>query len=366
MQPSEKSAMDFVGQAIVQLLLGEKGDLYFLSSEGEREKYEFDRYRDGAKYSTLEKLALSSLKGSVLDIGCGTAAYHASIPDAAFMHGIDVCEVIVQYATSRHRNCFAGDIFAVTAGQRYDSILLLDNNIGIAGTEDRLYLLLDKLHKNLKPEGNIIAHCRKGKESGAITEESRAVWRGIISHPFFWLTVDEATLQRIAGQTGFNYVSLGEDGTHYLAKLTRQGDERPVFPSAAETLHAALQAGMDPYLGSVEGGSSTKTLSYVIDDFLKVKPDAFGNRIKYPRPPDLVTFRGVTQFGAGISREPNPKCTIFHTGTTEHYWLEGPEKFVHAWKVETTETKEYHPTITNILTGMPTIAGRSSSGISEF
>jgi len=109
------------------------------------------------KFSALESLALDLCEGRTLDIG-GAAGRHSL---ALIRRGLDVTcldilpdmEVIL-----RDRGVdqiVISDVFTFS-GERFDTLLMLMNGIGMAGTPEGLDRFLQHAHQIIRPGGQIL------------------------------------------------------------------------------------------------------------------------------------------------------------------------------------------------------------------
>jgi SAM-dependent methyltransferase len=196
-------------------------------------------FREYPEMPLLERIALKKCKGKVLDIGAGAGCHSLFLQNK----GMDVtalemsllcCNVMKQRGV---HNIINRDIFEFGDG-KFDTLLLLMNGIGIAGTLEQLKKLLSHLKTILKPGGSIILDSsdliylhadKKGEVVFDINAnnyygeiEYQLSYREISGHPFSWLFVDNVFLEEIAKECGYT-MKVIEYGPHYdyLAELTR-------------------------------------------------------------------------------------------------------------------------------------------------
>ncbi len=196
--------------------------------------YFFRSYEDMPE---IEKLALSMCQGEVLDIGAGLGAHSIWLQE----RGIDVSSLEIQeglVALMRKRGLdkvYAGDVFEFY-GQKFDTLLLLMNGIGIASDLAGLERFLAHARSLLKKGGKILLDSsdllylyQEGDGSllldlseeyyGEVEYEFE--YNGIRSKPFKWLFIDFGNLDYYARKAGFE-VGLITEGSHfdYLACLS--------------------------------------------------------------------------------------------------------------------------------------------------
>ncbi len=124
---------------------------------------------------------------------------------------------------------FEADIFNYNP-DKFDTLLLLMNGIGLAGTLEGLKNLLTHLKTLLNNSGQIIfdssdiaylyeGNLPDGGYYGEITYQYQ--YKRLKSDWFNWLYIDEHALRRIATQLGFDMQVLLEDEFgQYLVRLT--------------------------------------------------------------------------------------------------------------------------------------------------
>ena len=122
------------------------------------------------------------------------------------------------------------------SGEKYDTILLLMNGIGIAGTVKKLKNFLQKAKDILNPGGKIIFDStdvdymyREKDGSKLINLNSEYYgeliytmqYKEIVGKPFEWLFIDYPTLASIAKNNGFEAVYSND--THLLSAASHFG-----------------------------------------------------------------------------------------------------------------------------------------------
>ena len=101
-------------------------------------------FREKNKFPYLEKKALKHCKGKVLDVGAGAGTHALYLQNKGLeVDALDISTKAVSVMQSRGvKNAYAADIFSFKTTAQYDTILLMMNGIGIAGTLDGLRKLL--------------------------------------------------------------------------------------------------------------------------------------------------------------------------------------------------------------------------------
>ncbi len=186
----------------------------------------------------LEQRALEMAHGKVLDIGAGAGCHSLVLQQRGLdVTAVDIsplsCEVMTARGVKNVRCC---DVMNAEGGERFDTILLLMNGIGMAGTVARLPLLLKRLKNLLAEGGQIITDSSDLKYIYEIEDgtfdidladgyygevDYQMIYRDTVGAPFDWLYVDFPLLQSVAQAEGLTCELLAE-GEHYdyLAKLS--------------------------------------------------------------------------------------------------------------------------------------------------
>ena len=112
-------------------------------------------FRSYDEMPELEKAALDEAEGKVLDVGAGTGVHAIELLDRGCeVSTIDISEGAVEYMKSIGLNARKMDFFDVK-DEKYDTILMMMNGIGIAGTLSNLEKTLSHA-KSLMNEGGKI------------------------------------------------------------------------------------------------------------------------------------------------------------------------------------------------------------------
>lgn len=235
--PRDKDAM---GAAILEYAkTGKAGRLRVLSSMFEEDEIPVSHlFRTLSAMPELEKEAMSLLRGKVLDIGAGAGCHSIVAREKGLeVTSLDVsslsCEAMRLRGLDdvRCQNIFSGEVTG-----RYDTILMLMNGTGIAGTISHLPHLLGRVRKLLSEGGCILVDSSDLKyvyenEDGSMDIDLDGAYYGEVDYqmcyknikgePFNWLYVDFSLLKDIAEGCGLE-CTLVMEGPHYdyLAKLT--------------------------------------------------------------------------------------------------------------------------------------------------
>ena len=184
----------------------------------------------------IEKLALSVCSGKVLDIGAGSGCHSLVLKSKGInVTSLDIRKGFSEIMKKRGiEKVILADIFNYNY-EKYDTLLMLMNGIGISQNLTGLAKFLSHSKNLLNPGGQIILESSDimylyKEQDGSVKfnlhedyygeVEYKFEYNGIPGKSFNWLFVDFSTLKEYAGQAGYNceMVFEGEDH-HYLARL---------------------------------------------------------------------------------------------------------------------------------------------------
>lgn len=189
-------------------------------------------FRTESEMNEAELEAMNRCKGRVLDVGAG-AGCHSLILQQRGMEVLALersalsCEVMRARGV---REVGEADVMSLS-GQQFDTILLLMNGFGIAGTEDGLVSLMCHLKTLLAPGGRILGDStdiRYFKEesatldlsAGAPCEVEFEVCCEGKTQMFRWIYPDEVLLEVLAEEAGLQYQTvMHTDDYQFLCEL---------------------------------------------------------------------------------------------------------------------------------------------------
>jgi len=176
----------------------------------------------------LEKAALALCRGRVLDAGAGTGRHSLLLREAGLdVVSIDMSPILVELMKQRGLDqVYQADIFTADHGV-FDTILFLQNTIGLTGTLDRLRELLAVLRPRLDPRGQIVLDSVSPRYIAAPLKypgegQMQILYRSLLGRPFPWLWVDFSALSVCARAAGYDaeLMARGPIENEYLARLT--------------------------------------------------------------------------------------------------------------------------------------------------
>lgn len=195
-------------------------------------------FRSFEEMPEIEQIALTMAQGKILDVGAGAGCHSLALQQMEKdVTAIDISPLSIETMSARGVNkSMEQDFFTIT--EKYDTILMLMNGIGIVGTitnlpsffkhidgilSDNGLLLLDSsdISYVFEEEDGIIYLPEGDKYYGELVYQMQ--YRDIKGESFPWLYIDFETLQQIAQKNGFN-AELVQTGEHYdyLARITRK------------------------------------------------------------------------------------------------------------------------------------------------
>lgn len=183
----------------------------------------------------LEQIAIDSSKGKVLDVGAGAGVHSLELQDRGHeVFPIDLSPGAVTYMKKVGLNARKIDFFNLK-DEKYDTILMMMNGIGIAGKLSNLEHTLQHAKSLLKEGGKIL--CDSSDIKYLYEDEDGSLWVDLNSEyygnfrfqmkykqdkgPWFdWLYVDFDNLFKAAKNVGLKANRLYESEDHYLAEIT--------------------------------------------------------------------------------------------------------------------------------------------------
>jgi SAM-dependent methyltransferase len=192
----------------------------------------------------LERQALDECRGRVLDLGAGAGCHTLELQSRGFTDvlALDQSAGAVQVMQARSvQQLTQRSVFAPRAAEElpYDTILMLMNGLGLAGTLEGLDKFLAHARTLLAPDGQILATSSDisylyEDEDGALVIDLNGPYYGEVDYtfqykgqtgePFPWLFIDAALLEDAARQAGYevDFIDNDESG-QYLVRLTVVG-----------------------------------------------------------------------------------------------------------------------------------------------
>ncbi|MDW3195328.1 MAG: class I SAM-dependent methyltransferase [Cytophagales bacterium] len=189
-------------------------------------------FREQDDLSDIEKMALHSCRGEILDLGAGAGALSLILQDmgksVTALESDGGCSQLMQALGVKS---VIHDDFWKHTGQ-YDTVLAMMNGLGLAGTLDRVPKFLEKCLRLLKPDGQLIFDSSDISYLYAGEAEDKAFdyygevryryeYKGQTDDWFDWVYVDQDTLFSICKQLKLNFEILHTDEyQQYLGRIS--------------------------------------------------------------------------------------------------------------------------------------------------
>ncbi|MFM7726280.1 MAG: class I SAM-dependent methyltransferase [Flavobacteriales bacterium] len=182
----------------------------------------------------LEKVALERCKGKVLDVGAGTGIHSKWLMDNDHkVKAIDISKGAVTFMSKCGIDAEQVS-FLNFKGEKFDTILMMMNGIGVAGKLSTLERTLKHAKSLLNPGGRIL--CDSSDIKYLYEDEDGSLWIDLNSEYygnfrfqmkykkeksawFDWLYVDFDNLFQTAAKAGLKAHKIHDQEDHYLAEL---------------------------------------------------------------------------------------------------------------------------------------------------
>lgn len=224
--PFEKAVLDFwEGKQKKPLLLE--------SSLGSTDEMPVDIFfREEDEMPDLELCALEVCRGKILDIGAGAGCHSLVLQERGKqVEALEISKVFIEILLLQGvENIYHDDIYDFTSS-KFDTLLVLMNGVGLAGTLDNFPVFLSQLKKIIQPNGQLlidssdINYAYKGislPNNHYLGEiKYRYSYKKEIGEWFNWLYLDKNLLMEEATKQGWKTEVLFEDEfDQFLCQLT--------------------------------------------------------------------------------------------------------------------------------------------------
>ena len=192
-------------------------------------------FRNEDEMPELEVLALQNAIGKILDVGAGAGTHANYLQNMGKdVTAIDISEGAVAFMQTQGLKSKKVDFFDLK-DEKFDTILMLMNGIGVAGTLSNLEKTLEHAKSLLNPGGKIL--CDSSDIKYLYEDEDGSLWVNLNQEyygnfrfqmkykketgPWFdWLYVDFDSLFTAAKNVGLKAVRLYDKDDNYLAEIT--------------------------------------------------------------------------------------------------------------------------------------------------
>ncbi|MEK6926903.1 MAG: class I SAM-dependent methyltransferase [Nanoarchaeota archaeon] len=219
-----KESMDLFGMALLAYSRGDKNKFYFEDVEGNKFEHPLNKYfRKYKQLTKIERKIISLSKGRILDVGCGTGMYIPYLMNQGDVLGMDISNNALVVAKEKFKltNVVLKDIFKFKPKNKFNTIVLLENNLGMGETLSGTKKLLKKLVSILEPNGVILTNGRQAYNGKYFVARMSPIWKGNNGKMFNWISFDSEFLKNICAEEGLDLKVLFKDKQNYLAEITR-------------------------------------------------------------------------------------------------------------------------------------------------
>ena len=195
-----------------------RGPLFLRRADGWLLPLEVERWCAGA--DRVDREVLARCEGAVLDVGCGPGRLVAELAaQGRTVLGVDVSDAAVEHAGRLGGPALRRSVFEpLPAEGRWDTVLLMDGNIGIGGDPAAL---LERVAGLLRPGGLLIA------ETAPVNVDERARVQVVdvaggadrAGAPFLWARLGTPALLRYTGRAGWRAEAQWVSGGRCFAAL---------------------------------------------------------------------------------------------------------------------------------------------------
>lgn len=223
---------DPMGRAIADYFAtGKAAKLRVLSSMFYEDEIPVDTlFRSYENMPRLEQCMLDISKGRVLDVGAGSGCHSVELQKRGHeVVAIDISELSVQVMKERGIDARLVNFFDATFCEKFDTVLMAMNGIGIVGKVERLPQFFRCVKRLLAPDGQLLLDSSDlrylfEEEDGSFVVDLAAGYygevdfemryKGVKGATFDWLYLDYNTLEYYANDAGLECSRI-MDGEHY-------------------------------------------------------------------------------------------------------------------------------------------------------
>lgn len=234
MHPFSSHSSDVYGKALYDYYTkGEATPLYLHTSYEVVEEMPVDWFfREEEDFPALELRALETAHGKILDIGAGAGSHAIALHEQEKeVHVLDHSLYCTEIMRSRGLSKILYQSIWKTVPEKYNTLLLLMNGIGIVGTIENLRKFLLQAHDWINPGGQILFDSSDLSYLYEDIKVQQYPYKGEIQYQyeyqgkkgewFSWLYIDPQNMRKIARECGWKMEILEEDhNDQYLGRLT--------------------------------------------------------------------------------------------------------------------------------------------------
>lgn len=230
-----------LSQAIQDYISGDKTSKLIIQSDlADDDEMDVNYFfRNENELPEIEKIALNHCKGKILDVGACVGAHTLPLINKGFdVKAIDTEIAAVEYLKQKNVNAVQTDFISLDYSEKFDTILLLMNGIGIAKNLKSFPDFINHCIKLLNPGGKIICDSTDIKyfyedEEGALWVDLNAEYYGefkfkwkykdIEGEEFEWLYLDYEKMKQEVEKLGLSITKIfeNEEENHFLTCIKK-------------------------------------------------------------------------------------------------------------------------------------------------
>jgi SAM-dependent methyltransferase len=230
---------DVLGDALSAFYKGDKQNkLWVYSDQTEKDEMPLSYFfRNYDAMPDLEKMALNKCKGKVLDVGAGAGSNALWLQEQGIdVFALDSSSGSINVMKSRGIIQVIESDFLSLHNQKFDTILMLMNGVGLSKDLEHLPRFLAQIKKLLNIGGQLLFDSTDLKylyadDDGSMLIDLNGPYYGEIifqysyknemSPRFKWLYIDDYLMEEYANKAGFAMdVLYRDESDNYLARLT--------------------------------------------------------------------------------------------------------------------------------------------------
>lgn len=220
---ASRQAMDIFGEALLAYTGGDRATFYLQDETGKKHIYGLaERFRPYTKLNKSEKKIISLSHGNILYVGCGTGNIIPALEKRGEVIGIDISPKVIEVAKKKGlSNCLVADIFSFRTDQKFDTILLFGNDLGVGGTPEKTKKLLGILKNILKENGQILGIIRTYSRGDYKQMRLTPIWKNKTGTSFDWILFSENFVKNLCKAVGLKLETISTSWKYKVLHITK-------------------------------------------------------------------------------------------------------------------------------------------------
>ncbi len=235
--------VDAFGRGLMASLNGDESGFLIERDDGCRDDHDhpahyFKGYQDWREY---ERESLEEVRGRVLDVGCGAGRHCLHLDEKGHeIVGIDISLLAVEVCRKRgvSRCLVASGLALPFKESSFDTILLMGNTFGLAGTMAKTREMLSDFHRATVGAAIVVATSRvpeetdnplhlryheRNRESGRPIGQVRIryEYKDSVGDWFHYLMVNPQQMRKLGEEAGWSLGKVFKEDSLYAAILKR-------------------------------------------------------------------------------------------------------------------------------------------------